>query len=50
MQEKYEKLNHEGSPKIATGRQARIGCKGNNKLWYDYKQQTSVDIQSGLNQ
>ena len=48
IQEKYEKLNNEILPKVAVDKQARIGCKGNNKFWYGYKQQTSVDMQSGL--
>src|SRR5690606_19634259 len=29
-------------------KQARIGCKGKDRFWYGYKQQMSVDIQSGL--
>ena len=48
IQENYEKLNNEVLPKIAVDKQARIGCKGNNKFWYGYKQQASVDMQSGL--
>ena len=48
IQEQYEKLNNEVLPKVAVDKQARIGCKGNNKFWYGYKQQASVDMQSGL--
>ncbi len=48
IQSKYDKLNNEVLPKVATDKQARIGCKGKNKFWYGYKQQTSVDMQSGL--
>ena len=48
IQEKYEKLNNEVLSKVAVDKQARIGCKGNNKFWYGYKQQASVDMQSGL--
>ena len=48
IQEKYEKLNNDVLPKVAVDKQARIGCKGGNKFWYGYKQQASVDMQSGL--
>jgi IS5 family transposase len=48
IRQKYEKLNNEVLPKVATDKQARIGCKGKNKFWYGYKQHTSVDMQSGL--
>ena len=48
IQEKHEKLNNEVLPKVAVDKQARIGCKGNHKYWYGYKQQASVDMQSGL--
>lgn len=45
---KYDKLNNETLSKVAHDKQARIGCKGNNKYWYGYKKHTSVDMQSGL--
>jgi len=45
---KYEKLNNESLPKVAYDKEARIGCKGNNKFWYGYKKHVSVDMQSGL--
>ena len=32
LQKKYERLNNEVLPKVAADTQARIGCKGNNKL------------------
>ena len=48
IQEKYDKLNNEVLPKVAFDKEARIGCKGENKFWYGYKQHTSVDMQSGL--
>ena len=35
-------------PKIASDKQARIGCKGKNKYWYGFKKHVSVDMQSGL--
>ena len=44
---KIDKLNNETLPKVAHDKQAKIGCKGNNKYWYGYKQHTSVDMQSG---
>jgi IS5 family transposase len=45
---KIDKLNNETLQKVAHDKQAKIGCKGNNKYWYGYKQHTSVDMQSGL--
>lgn len=45
---KYDKLNNETLAKVAHDKQARIGCKGNNKFWYGFKKHVSVDIQSGL--
>lgn len=45
---KYDKLNNETLDKVSHDKQARIGCKGNNKFWYGYKKHVSVDIQSGL--
>lgn len=45
---KYEKLNNETLPIVAHDKEARIGCKGNNKFWYGYKKHVSVDMQSGL--
>ena len=43
-----EKFNNETAPKIAADKQARFGCKGNNKYWFGYKEHASVDMQSGL--
>ena len=45
---KYEKLNNTTLPKVAVDKDARIGCKGNTKYWYGYKQHVSADMQSGL--
>lgn len=45
---RYETFNNEVLSKIAKDKQAKIGCKGKDKFWYGYKQQTSVDMQSGL--
>lgn len=48
IQQKYDKLNNEILPKVATDKQAKIGCKGRGKYWYGYKRHVSVDMQSGL--
>ena len=48
QKDNYEKLNNEVLPKVACDKQARIGAKSKDKFWYGYKQQTSVDMQSGL--
>jgi len=48
IRQKYEKLNNETLPKVAHDKQAKIGCKGNDKFWYGYKKHVSVDMQSGL--
>ena len=47
-QQKIDKLNNEVLPKVAVDKQARIGCKGNKKYWYGYKEHVSVDMQAGL--
>lgn len=48
IKEKYDKLNNEVLPKIAKDKDAKFGCKGNNKFWYGFKKHTSVDMQSGM--
>lgn len=48
IKQKYEKLNNNVLPQVASDKQARIGCKGKNKFWFGYKKHTSVDMQSGL--
>lgn len=45
---KLEKFNNETVAKVAADKQARFGCKGNNKFWFGYKEHVSVDRQSGL--
>ena len=45
---KYEKLNNETLPKVASDKDARIGCKGKNKFWYGFKKHVSVDMRHGL--
>ena len=41
-------MNNEVLPQFACDKQAKMGCKGENKYWYGYKQHTAVDMQSGL--
>lgn len=48
LAKKYETLNNAVLPKVAHDQQASIGCKGKHKFWYGYKQQVSVDMQTGL--
>jgi len=48
IKEKYDKLNNEILPKVAKDKQAKFGCKGNNKFWYGFKKHSSVDMQSGM--
>ncbi len=43
-----EKFNNKTAGKVITEKQARFGCKGQNKYWYGYKEHASVDLQSGL--
>ena len=35
-------------PSVAHDKQAKIRCKGKNKIKYSYKKQVSVDMQSGM--
>jgi len=43
-----ERFNNETAEKVAADKQARFGCKGNQKYWFGYKEHVSVDMQSGL--
>lgn len=43
-----EKFNNNTAGKVAADKQARFGCKGQARYWYDYKEHASVDMQSGL--
>ena len=47
-QQKIDKLNNEVLSKVALDKQTRIGCKGQKKYWYGYKEHGSLDMQSGL--
>ena len=44
IQKKYEKLNNDVLPKVASDKLARIGCKGKEKYCYSYKKHASVDM------
>jgi IS5 family transposase len=48
IKQKYDKLNNVILPKVASDKQARIGCKGKGKFWYGFKTHRSVDMQSGM--
>lgn len=43
-----ETFNNKTAAKVGADKQARFGSKGKNKIWYGYKEHTSVDMQSGL--
>lgn len=43
-----DRFNNETTGKVAADKQARFGCKGNQKYWFGYKEHASVDMQSGL--
>ncbi len=43
-----EKFNNKTAGQVAADKQARFGCKGNNKYWFGYKEHVSLDMQSGL--
>lgn len=43
-----EKLNNENVSEQANDKEARIGAKSKNKLWYGYKSHTAVDMDSGM--
>jgi IS5 family transposase len=44
----YEKLNNENIDKFSNDPEVRIGCKGNNKFWFGFKKNVSVDMGSGM--
>lgn len=45
---KLEKLNNKTLKEVAFDKDAKFGAKSKNKIWYGYKQHTSVDMQSGM--
>lgn len=42
---KLESLNNKTLEKVAVDKDAKFGAKSKDKIWYGYKQHTSVDIQ-----
>lgn len=45
---KLESLNNKTLEKVAFDKDAKFGAKSKDKIWYGYKQHTSVDMQSGM--
>jgi hypothetical protein len=43
IKKKHEKMNNENISKVASDKEAKIGCKGGNKFWFGYKEHASVD-------
>ena len=43
-----EEFTNKTAKKIAVDKQARFACKDGNQFWQGYKEQASVDMQSGL--
>ena len=43
-----KKFNNKTAKKVATDKQARIGCKGKEKFWYGYKRHLAVCMKFGL--
>jgi len=45
---KLESLNNKTLEKVSADKDAKFGAKSKDKIWYGYKQHTSVDMQSGM--
>ena len=45
---KLESLNNKTLEKVAFDKDAKFGAKSKDKIWFGYKQHTSVDMQSGM--
>ena len=45
---KLESLNNKTLEKVSVDKDAKFGAKSKHKIWYGYKQHTSVDMQSGM--
>ncbi len=45
---KLESLNNKTLEKVASDKDAKFGAKSKDKIWFGYKQHTSVDMQSGM--
>lgn len=43
-----EKLNNENVQKYSADKDARFGCKGNEKFWFGYKRSVALDMGCGL--
>jgi len=41
-------FNNKTAKKVATDKQAKVGCKGKSKFWYGYKRNVAVCMKSGL--
>jgi len=44
----YEKLNNETIEEFSADKEVRIGSKSNNKFWFGFKKNISVDMGSGM--
>lgn len=45
---RLESLNNKTLEKVSADKDAKFGAKSKDKIWYGYKQHTSVDMQSGM--
>ena len=45
---KLESLNNKTLEKVSADKDAKFGAKSKDKIWYGYKQHTSVDMQFGM--
>ena len=45
---RLESLNNKTLKKVACDKDAKFGAKSKDKIWFGYKQHTSVDMQSGM--
>jgi len=45
---RLESLNNKTLEKVSSDKDAKFGAKSKDKIWYGYKQHTSVDMQSGM--
>jgi hypothetical protein len=41
-------MNNENISKVTKDKEAKFGCKGNDKFWFGYKAHGSVDMGSGM--
>jgi IS5 family transposase len=45
---RLESLNNKTLEKVSSDKDAKFSAKSKDKIWYGYKQHTSVDMQSGM--